>query len=133
MLANRVTNTLLSAFAAMALLLAAVGIYGIVSYTAVERTHEMGIRAALGASSGSLRALIFRGGMRLAAIGLLFGLLAMVPATDVLSSMLYDVGTYDPLTIAVVAALLCGVAALACFLPARRITKADPIEALRRL
>ena len=133
MLANRVTNTLVSAFAAMALLLAAVGIYGIVSYTAVQRTHEMGVRAALGASSGSLRALIFRGGMRLAAIGLLFGLIAMLPATDVLSSMLYDVGTYDPLTIAVVAALLCGVAALACFLPARRITKADPIEALRRL
>ena len=69
----------------------------------------------------------------LAAIGLLFGLIAMLPATDVLSSMLYDVGTYDPLTIAVVAALLCGVAALASFLPARRITKADPIEALRRL
>jgi putative ABC transport system permease protein len=131
MLANRVTNMLLTTFAGMALLLAAVGIYGIVSYTAAQRTHEMGIRAALGASSGSLRALIFRGGMRLAGIGLVFGLIAMLPATDVLASMLYDVGTYDPLTIAVVVAVLCAVAGLACYLPARRITKADPIEALR--
>ena len=131
MVANRVTNTLLTAFAGMALLLATVGIYGIVSYTAAQRTHEMGIRAALGASAGHLRALIFLGGMRLAGIGLLFGLIAMLPATDVLSSMLYDVGIYDPLTIASVVGVLCGVAGLACFLPARRITKADPMDALR--
>ena len=131
MLANRVTNTILAAFASMALLLAAVGIYGVMSYTAAQRTHEMGIRAALGASAGSLRLLIVLGGMRLTAIGLASGLTAMFPATDVLSSMLYGVGTYDALTIAVVVAVLSSVAGLARFLPAWRITKADPMEALR--
>ena len=131
MLANRVTNTILTAFAAMALLLAAVGIYGVISYTAARRTREMGIRAALGASAGSLRSLIFRGGMRLTSIGLVVGLAATFPITDVMSSMLYGVASYDPLTIAVVAVVLAGVAGAACFLPAWRITKADPLEALR--
>jgi ABC-type antimicrobial peptide transport system permease subunit len=115
----------------VALLLAAVGIYGVISYTAAQRTHEMGIRAALGASTGSLRKLIVLAGMRLTLTGLLIGLSGTIPATDVLSSMLYGVGTHDPLTIAVVAAVLSGVAGLACFLPAWRITKADPMEALR--
>ena len=131
MLANRVTNTILTAFASMALLLAAVGIYGVISYTAARRTREMGIRAALGASAGNLRRLIFQGGMRLASIGLAIGLAAMFPLTDVMSSMLYGVASYDPLTIAVVAVVLAGVAGVACFLPAWRITKADPLEALR--
>jgi putative ABC transport system permease protein len=131
MLGNRVAGTLLTGFAAIALLLAALGIYGVISYTAAQRTHEMGIRAALGASAGNLRRLIFQGGMRLTLIGLLIGVTATFPATDVLSSMLYGVGTYDPLTIAGVATVLSGVAALACFLPAWRITKADPMEALR--
>jgi putative ABC transport system permease protein len=132
MLANRVVNTLLTAFASMALLLAAVGIYGVISCTAVQRTHEMGIRAALGASPGGLRTLIVQGGMRLTLIGLVIGLIGMFPATDVLSSMLYGVSTYDPLTVVVVAVVLSGVAGLACFLPAWRITKTDPMEALRR-
>jgi ABC-type antimicrobial peptide transport system permease subunit len=131
MLADRVTNTILTAFASMALLLAGVGIYGVMSYTAVQRTHEMGIRAALGATVGGLRTLIFLGGMRLTLTGLAIGLTAMFPATDVLSSMLYRVSTYDPLTIGVVAALLSGVAGAACFVPAWRITKADPMDALR--
>ena len=131
MTANRVTNTVLSAFSAMALLLAAVGIYGVISYTAAQRTHEMGIRAALGASARNLRMLIFLGGMRLTSIGLLIGLAVMFPTTDVMSSMLYGVGTYDPLTVAAVTAVLSGVAAFACFLPAWRMTKVDPMEALR--
>jgi putative ABC transport system permease protein len=131
MLANRVSSTLLTGFSSIALLLAAVGTYGVISYTAAQRTHEMGIRAALGASAGHLRKLIFQGGMRLVVIGLSIGLIGTIPATDVLSSMLYGVGTYDPLTIVVVAAVLSGVAGFACFLPAWRITKADPIEALR--
>jgi putative ABC transport system permease protein len=131
MTANRVTSTLLSGFSAMALLLAAVGIYGVISYTAAQRTHEMGIRAALGASAGNLRTLIFLGGMQLTSIGLLIGFAVMVPTTDVMSSMLYGVGNYDPLTVAGVTAVLSGVAALACFLPAWRITKVDPMEALR--
>ena len=131
MLANRVSSTLLTGFSSIALLLAAVGTYGVISYTAAQRTREMGIRAALGASAGHLRTLIFRGGMRLAVTGLSIGLIGTIPATDVLSSMLYGVGTYDPLTIVVAAALLSAVAGFACFLPAWRITKADPIEALR--
>jgi putative ABC transport system permease protein len=132
MLGNRVVNTILTAFASIALLLAAVGIYGVISYTAAQRTHEMGIRAALGASTGKLRMLIFQGGMRLALPGLAIGLAATFPTTDVTRSMLYGVSTYDPLTIAVVAIILLAVAGLACFLPALRITKIDPMEALRR-
>ena len=81
MLGNRVTSTLLTAFASIALLLAAVGIYGVISYTAAQRTHEMGIRAALGASAGNLRKLIFQGGMRLTVIGLSIGLAGTFPAT----------------------------------------------------
>jgi predicted permease len=132
MLANRVAGTLLTGFSAIALALAAVGIYGVISYTAAERTHEMGIRAALGASASNLRRLIFQGGMRLTLIGLLIGLAGTFVTTDVMSSMVYGVGIYDPLTIAVVAVVLSGVAGLSCFLPAWRITKADPMEALRR-
>ncbi len=131
MLANRVTSTILTVFAAIALLLAALGIYGVVAYTAAQRTHELGIRAALGASAGNLRSLIFRGGMRLTVIGLLIGLVGMDVATRVMSTMFYGVGNDDPVTIAVVTAVLFAVAALACFLPAWRITKTDAMEALR--
>ncbi|HKT79994.1 MAG TPA: ABC transporter permease [Vicinamibacterales bacterium] len=131
MVATRVTTTILAAFASIALLLAAVGIYGVIAYTAATRTHEMGIRAALGATSRRLRRLIFLGGMRLTSIGLLIGLAAVDGTTRVMSSMLYGVANDDPLTIVVVAAVLFAVACLACLLPAWRITKADPMEALR--
>ena len=131
MLGTRISGTLLAVFAAIALALAAVGIYGVMSYTATQRTHEMGIRAALGASTGQLRQLIFARGMRLALVGLVVGFLGTDPATQVMSSMVYGVGTDDPLTIAVVAAILFVVASLGCFVPAWRITKADPMEALR--
>jgi putative ABC transport system permease protein len=131
MMASRVTSTLLTGFSSIALLLAAVGIYGVISYTAAQRTHEMGIRAALGASAGNLRMLILLGGMRYTVIGLAIGFIAMLPTTGVMRSMLYDVRTYDPLTVAVVAGVLFGVAGFACFLPARRTTKTDPMEALR--
>ena len=131
MLGNRIVNMLLTTFAFVALLLAAVGIYGVISYTAAQRTREIGIRAALGASAGNLRMLIFKGGMRLALLGLAIGLAATIPLTDATRSMLYGVSTYDPLTITVVAAILLGVAGLACFLPAWRITKVDPMDALR--
>jgi putative ABC transport system permease protein len=131
MIGNRVVNTLLMAFAAVALLLTAVGIYGVVSYTAAQRAHEMGIRAALGAGAGDLRKLIFQEGMTLAAIGLAIGLAGTSAATGALSSMLFGVSALDPLTMAVAAVILSAVAGLACFLPARRITKADPMEVLR--
>ena len=131
MVANRVTSTLLAAFASIALLLASVGIYGVISYTAAQRTHEMGIRASLGASAGNLRMLIVQGGMWLTLIGLSIGLAGTFAATRVMSSMLYGVDAHDPLTIAVGTVVLAAVAGLACFLPAWRITKADPMEALR--
>jgi putative ABC transport system permease protein len=131
MLGNRVASTLLAGFASIALLLAAVGIYGVISYTAAQRTRELGIRAALGASARDLRKLIFRGGMRLTLIGLSIGLAGTFAGTRVMSSMLYGIGTDDALTIAVVAVLLSIVAGVACFVPAWRITKADPMEALR--
>lgn len=131
MLGNRVASTLLTAFASIALLLAAVGIYGVVSYTAMQRTREMGIRAALGASAGTLRALIFHSGMRLTVIGLSIGLAGTLGASRVMSSMLFGVTANDPVTIMVVAAVLSGVAGLACYVPAWRITNADPKETLR--
>jgi predicted permease len=131
MLGNRVLNTLLSAFAASALVLAVVGIYGVVSYTAAQRMHEMEIRAALGASTSNLRALIVLEGMGQTAIGLVIGLAGTLAATRVMASMLYGVGVHDPLTIAVVAGVLSAVAGLACFVPARRIASVDPVKALR--
>jgi putative ABC transport system permease protein len=131
MLATRVVSTILAAFSAIALLLAAVGIYGVMSYAAVRRTHEMGIRAALGATTRSIRLLIVWEGMRLTLAGLALGLGAMVPTMDVLSSMLYGIETYDPMTIAVVGAALCIVAVVASIVPAWWITTGDPMEALR--
>jgi putative ABC transport system permease protein len=131
MMGTRIVGTILAAFAAVALLLAAVGIYGVTSDMALQRRREIAIRAALGASVVNLRTLLFWGGMRLMLIGLAIGLASMVPVSDVLSAMLYGVGTYDVPTIAVVAALLALVGGLASVLPAVRMKKGDPLEALR--
>jgi len=128
---NRVMSMLFTVFAAVALLLATLGIYGVIAYTTAQRTREMGIRAALGASTGNLRLLVFLGGMRLTVAGLAIGFAATFATTRVLSSMLYGVGVRDPLTIAGVAAVLSGVAGLACFLPAWRSTRLEPMDALR--
>jgi putative ABC transport system permease protein len=128
---NRVMSILFAVFAAIALLLATLGIYGVIAYTTAQRTRELGIRAALGASTGNLRVLVFIGGMRLVLIGLAIGFAATFATTGVLSSMLYGVGVRDPLTIAGVAAILSTVAGLACLLPAWRSTKLDPMQALR--
>ncbi len=110
MLGNRVMSTLFTFFASVALLMAAVGIYGVIAYTAAQRTHEMGIRAALGASAANLRLLVFLGGMRLTIIGLAIGFAAAIVAIHLISSMLYGVGVHDPLTFGVVAGVLLGVA-----------------------
>jgi putative ABC transport system permease protein len=131
MLATRTTSSVLAVFAAMALLLAVMGIYGVTAYMAAQRTHEMGIRAALGAGASDLRNLILRGGMRLTLIGLSIGLAGTFAATRVMSSLLYGVRADDPLTIAAVLVVLFAVAALACLLAARRMTNTDPMEALR--
>jgi putative ABC transport system permease protein len=128
---TRVMSTLLTVFASIALLLAAGGIYGVISYTAAQRRHEMGIRAALGASGGSLRALVFRDGMRLTLIGLAIGVAGTFASVRVTTSMLYSVDAYDPITLIAVAVVLSGVAALACVAPVWRITKVDPMDVLR--
>ena len=128
---NRVMSMLFTVFAAIALLLATLGIYGVIAYTTAQRTRELGIRAALGASTGNLRRLVFLGGIRLAVAGVAIGFAATFATTRVLSSMLYGVGVRDPLTIAGVAAILSAVAGLACFLPAWRSTRLEPVEALR--
>jgi putative ABC transport system permease protein len=131
MLGNRVSSTVLAGFATIALLLAVLGIYGVTAYSAARRTHEMGIRAALGATAGNLRKLILLGGMRLTAIGLAIGLGGTFVTTDALSAMVYGVGVYDAPTIAAVAAVISAAAGLACFFAARRIARIEPAEAVR--
>lgn len=128
---TRFQTMLLSAFSAVALLLAAVGIYGVISYSVVERTHEIGLRAALGASTASLRRLVLGHGLLLTAIGLTVGGIGSLALTRVLSALLYGVGARDPLTMAAAATTLVVMSLLACYLPARRATKVDPIVALR--
>jgi putative ABC transport system permease protein len=131
MATNRLRSLLLTVFAAIAVLLAAIGIYGVISYSVEQRTHEIGIRAALGASRGDLLRLILRSGMLMAGIGLVLGFGGAIGLTRLLANLLFGVGERDPMTIAAVAALLTCVALLACYIPARRATKVDPMVALR--
>jgi putative ABC transport system permease protein len=128
---NRLQSALLGAFAVVALLLATVGIYGVISYTVAQRAREMGIRAALGARTKDLLGLVFRGGMGPVAIGLALGVAAALATTHLMDTMLYGVSVRDPVTLLVVALVLGGVASFACLVPARRITKIDPNVTLR--
>lgn len=128
---RRFTMVVLIIFAAAALLLAAVGIYGVMSYAVTRRTHELGIRATLGASRGEIVGLVMRQGMRLAAIGMAGGVVAALALTRVMAGLLYGVQPADPATLAGVSLLLGGIALLACYIPARRATAVDPVVALR--
>jgi putative ABC transport system permease protein len=128
---NRLRSVLLAIFAGVALLLSTIGIYGVVSYGVVQRTREIGIRAALGASPSALLRLVLRGGMTTVAIGLVLGGAGVFALTGLLSSLLFGIGERDPMTIAGVAAVLAVAALIACYLPARRATKVNPIIALR--
>ena len=128
---RRFMMLVLIVFASVALLLAAVGIYGVMSYAVMRRTNELGVRSALGASHWQIVSLVLREGMGLAGAGLIAGLAASVMLTRFLRSLLYGVGAGDPLTLLAVTVLLGVVAALACVLPAKRATSVDPAVALR--
>jgi putative ABC transport system permease protein len=122
---------LMGGFAAVALLLAAVGIYGVTSYAVAQRSHEIGIRMALGAQSADVFKLVIGQGAKPALIGLTLGLIVGAALTRLMKSLLYGVSETDALTLTLVALLLAAIALLACYLPARRATKVDPMVALR--
>ena len=127
----RFSTWVLGIFAAMALVLAAVGIYGVISYSVAQRTNEIGIRMALGACRTDVLKLMVGQGLKLVLIGLAIGLIGALTLTRLLSSLLYRVTTTDPATFVGVPLLLVGVALLACYIPARRAMRVDPIVALR--
>jgi putative ABC transport system permease protein len=128
---QRLNLTLLSIFAGVALILALVGIYGVMSYAVTQRTHEIGIRLALGAQTSNVMQMVIGNGMMMAGTGVVLGLGGAFLLTRWMSSMLFGIGAKDPLTFISVPLILLGVALLACFVPARRATKVDPMIALR--
>jgi putative ABC transport system permease protein len=128
---TRFTLALLGTFAGVALVLAVVGLYGSIAYSVTQRTREIGIRIALGASSTAVTELVVSDGVRLAGVGLVVGLGTAIVATRALSSLLYAVGAGDPATFVAASVVVVVVTLLASYVPARRATRIDPIDALR--
>ena len=122
---------MLGTFATVALVLAGLGIYGVISYNVAQRTREMGIRAALGATERSLLRLILDRGVRLTLVGLAIGTGGAIALTRLMATLLFGVGARDPLTMVSVGVILAGVAIIASYVPARRATRVDPVVALR--
>jgi putative ABC transport system permease protein len=128
---RRLVSVLLGTFATVALVLAGIGIYGVISYNVAQRTREMGIRAALGATERSLLRLILDRGVRLTLIGIAIGVAGAIGLTRLMAAILFGVGARDPATMVSVGVILAGVAILASYIPARRATRVDPVVALR--
>jgi putative ABC transport system permease protein len=128
---ERFRTMLMSSFSGLALILAGVGIFGVISYSASQRTHEIGIRIALGAQPYDVLRLILGQGTKLALLGLGAGALIALLLTHFMSTLLYGVSATDPLTFGVVCLILFSVAMIACYVPSRRATRVDPIVALR--
>jgi putative ABC transport system permease protein len=112
--------------------MAALGLYGVISYSVTQRTQEIGIRMALGADSGTVRAMVVNQGLRLAGIGVAIGLAMALACSRLLQNQLFGVSAADPITLASISAALLGAAFLASYIPARRATKVNPLEALRQ-
>jgi len=127
----RVAAILLGSFGLLALILAAIGIFGVMSYLVSQRTREIGIRMALGASTHGILRLVVGHGLKLIGLGMAIGLVTAVVGTRLMSALLYGVSATDGLTFGAIGLLLIGVAVLACYLPARRATQVDPMIALR--
>ncbi|MFZ3255479.1 MAG: FtsX-like permease family protein, partial [Candidatus Acidiferrales bacterium] len=128
---QRLAGVFVGGFGVLALILAGIGIYGVLAYTTRQRTHEIGIRMALGAEPRDVLRLVLRQGLILAVLGLAIGLAASFALTRALSSQLFGISAADPLTFGAVALLLLAVALLACYIPARRAMRTDPMVALR--
>jgi putative ABC transport system permease protein len=127
----RFQTLLLALFSGLALTLAAVGIYGVISYSVIQRTHEIGIRMSLGAQPGQVLRLVMGQGAKLALAGIVIGAAASFALTRLMRSLLFEVSPADPLTFAAITALLVAVALAACYIPARRAMRVDPMTALR--
>jgi len=131
LLARRFTRMLLGVFAALALALAAVGLYGVVSYFVTQSTHTIGVCMALGADARTVLGMVLGSALRMALLGIMIGAAAGIAVTRLMRDLLFGVGAGDPTTFAAVALLIAAVTMLASYLPARRATKIDPIVALR--